>query len=179
MSSKNSLAIPLCLLVMGLAIACGSESPEKPSPAQAAADPAARGDSGSKAGACPPAMDVGRIVEIPMAVLHEGTRTYGGTRVCAYEASAEPRGVTVSIVSGPVAEQPQWREELQQSARTMAGRDATGIDVGAGGLAYGTRSKSEAATTIDDQLYQADITAFESIGDKREAMVELLRLAAR
>jgi len=55
------------------------------------------------------------------------------------------------------------------------------IAVGEGGWAYGSSSESKAAAVAGGHLYQAKMNyfLFGSIGDQKDAMVRVLKLAIR
>ena len=130
---------------------------------------------------CPSVTDVGETAGFTVQVLAGGTRSYGPAHICAYQATAEA-GVFVSISMAPFdpAEDPITR--VRSGAKTFLGgqADAERIDLGDGGYAYGSDSKSEAAARKGDRVFHAEIASTGGgIGAKKEAVIALLQLVVK
>ena len=156
-----------------MALACAGRD-------DAAAQRSAAG-SGSARSICLGADQVSRTVGFPVKVLPQGTRTYGDTEICAYQA-VDNQGVFVSLIMQPEGGEEDPIANVRSGAKVMLGAqaDADPVAIGDGGYAYGSESKSEAAVKKGNRVYSADITASAgSTGDKKAAVIELLRQIVR
>lgn len=130
---------------------------------------------------CLGADQVTRTVGFPVQVLPQGTRSYGDTEICAYQA-VEDQGVFVSLTAQPAGGEADPIARVRSGAKTLLGAQAEAdpVAIGDGGYAYGSGSKSEAAVRKGNRVYHADITASAgSTGDKKAAVIELLRQIVR
>lgn len=84
--------------------------------------------------------------------------------------------VSVSIVKGAELIADEVKQEFRTEARNN-GAEVRSIDVGEGGLAYGS-PRASAAITESDGLIQVDVfgTGGQQIGDKSEEAIELLEV---
>ena len=124
---------------------------------------------------------VSQTVGFPVTVLAQGTRSYGDTEICAYQA-VESQGVFVSLIVQPVGgeEDPIAGVKAGPKALLGAQAEADPVAIGDGGYAYGSDTKSEAAVRKGNRVYYADVTASAgSTGDKKAAVIELLRQIVR
>ena len=129
-------------------------------------------DSGSAS-----AQEVGQLVGFPVRVLPEGTRSFGPAEMCAYEGTEARKETFVSLSVEPAGGEEDPIHGVKESARTWlgAGAEAEPIEVGDGGVAFGSSSQSEAAARKGDRVYRAQVGAMTgSPGDKKEAMIALL-----
>ncbi len=130
---------------------------------------------------CLGADQVSRTVGFAVKVLPQGTRRHGDTEICAYQA-VENQGVFVGLIVQPEGGEEDPIASVRSGAKVMLGAqaDAEPVAIGDGGYAYGSDSKSEAAVKKGNRVYLADITASAgSTGDKKDAVIELLRQIVR
>jgi hypothetical protein len=130
---------------------------------------------------CLAADEVTRTVGFPVKVLPQGTRSYGATEICAYQA-VDNQGVLVSLTVQPEGGETDPMAGVRSGAKAFLGAQAEAepVAIGDGGYAYGSGSKSEAAVKKGNRIYHADITASAgSTGDKKAAVIELLRQIVR
>ncbi len=94
---------------------------------------------------------------------------------CAYSSGGQAAGV--SIVSGAGLIGDEVLAELESTAEAN-GTEATSIDEGEDGKAFGSPMRSEAATKADDHIVQVEIFSegADPIGDKKDEAVEILSL---
>ena len=94
---------------------------------------------------------------------------------CAYSSGGQGPGV--SIVSGAGLISDEVLSELESTAESN-GTQATSIDEGEDGKAFGSAMRSEAATKADDHIVQVEIFSegTDPIGDKMDEAVEILSL---
>jgi len=94
---------------------------------------------------------------------------------CNYTSRGETAGVAIVSGAGLISE--EVIAELESEAQTN-GTEATSIDGGDGGKAFGSPMRSEAATEADGHIVEVDIFAegTDPIGDKRDEAVEILEL---
>jgi len=102
---------------------------------------------------------------------------------CQYEMTGRYRGTFLEVTGDPASKADSVFGELKQATKGMKGMDAEPdkIDVGAGGLAYGSNSLSAAAAVAGPRVWQAKLEYLmsNSIGDQKDAMVRVLQLVAR
>ena len=154
-----------CVLLMSLAptVGCGSDARSQ--------------NPGASAGTpfCPDAAHVTQAVGFAVRDLPAGTRSHGEAQMCAYQSTDASQGAFVSISVQPADPQNDRVAELRSSAKLLAGADAEPIQVGEGGYAYGSGSKSEAAARQGGRVFHVEaMSTGESIGNKRDAVVALL-----
>jgi len=129
---------------------------------------------------CPSVEDMSTAVGSPVSF----TRSFGGKwMTCMYELTGEYRGVFVELTTQPATRADEVFAELRRVTKGMNGQNATPdpVELGQGGLAFGSGSVSRAAVVANGRLYQASIEymGLESIGDRKDAMVRVLELAIR
>jgi hypothetical protein len=124
---------------------------------------------------CPTAEDVSEIIGSDVDLATSGNLVVAAG--CAYTSAEANGGAGVSIVSGAGLIDDEVLADLETSAEGD-GAETTSIDVGDDGLAYGSPSRSEAATKADDHIVQVEIFAesADPIGDKLDEAVELLEI---
>jgi hypothetical protein len=122
---------------------------------------------------CPTEGDVSDLIGYDVNLATSGTIVVASG--CTYTSTEETGGAGVSIVSGSGLIDEEVLDELRATAESN-GTEASSIDVGDDGLAFGSESRSEAATREDGKIIQVEIFAegAEPIGDKRDEAVELL-----
>ncbi len=122
---------------------------------------------------CPTADDISDIVGYDVNLATSGSIVVASG--CGYTSAEASGGAGVSIVSGSGLIADEVLAELENTAQSN-GVEATSIDVGDDGRAFGAESRSEAATKADGRVVTVQIFAEggESIGDKRDAAVEIL-----
>jgi hypothetical protein len=139
----------------------------------------ARAATGGAAPACLPAADVSRTVGFEVQELRPGSQARADYMICAYQATNAALGASVTTVLGPASASEELFAEMRESAESFlgAGKEPEAIQVGERGYAYGSKSKSEAAAVSGGRLYHAEAggVGSASIGDKKAAMVEVLR----
>ena len=125
----------------------------------------------SAAAFCPTAAEVTESVGFPVKVFPQGTRAYGQAEMCAYQgASSANTMISISVQPYDANEDPI--ADLRASAKRLSGAEAERIDIGDGGYAYGSKSKSEAAARKGSRVYHAEIMG---APDKKPAAVALLK----
>jgi hypothetical protein len=142
--------------------------------AQAAAVAARKPTNG-----CPGVDEVGQAAGFPVTF----TTSLGSTwSKCMYEMTGRYRGNFLELSRQPKARADAIFAQMQQSVRMMKGADAKPdrIDLGSGGWAFGSNSKSEAAAVVGSQVYHAELSyMLADVGDQKEAMVRVLEVASR
>ncbi len=103
--------------------------------------------------------------------------------MCAYQATDLP-GVYVSISVQPADADPDEDPivQLRSAAKTLLGSQAEAerIEVGDGGFAYGSASRSEAAARRGNRVFHADIgSTGAGLGDKKAAAIALLQYVVK
>jgi hypothetical protein len=117
---------------------------------------------------------VGEIVEMPVRLVANVMRSGGR---CAYQLQVDPTvSIELSVQSARNAD--QVFGAIQSGAKIMMGASAQAdrIEVGEGGWAFGSGSKSEAAAQADGKLYHARMTypLSTTIPNRKDAMVRLV-----
>lgn len=126
-------------------------------------------------GFCPTATQVSEAVGFQVRVFPAGTRSYGPAEMCAYQSTSQS-GVMVSVSVQPADPREDPVAEVRSAARTFTGADAERITLGDGGYAYGSKSKSEAATRSGNRVFHAEI---QGAGPKKAEVVALLSRVLR
>jgi hypothetical protein len=145
-----------------------------------APEPAAVSSAGGGSSGCPSPADVGAAVGVPVTVVRadDGSPDW---MTCNYQLTGRYRGVFLELTTQPAARAETRFAELKEEVRSAKGPDAlpVRIAVGEGGWAYGSSSGSTAAAVAGGRVYRATMNyfAFGSIGDQRDAMVRVLKLA--
>ena len=134
----------------------------------------------AKGSPCPSVEDISTAVGSPVTF----TTSIGGKwMTCMYELTDPHRGVFVELTTQPATRADEAYAELRRVTKGMNGQNATPdpVELGEGGLAFGSGSMSRAAVVAKGVLYQAsmDYMAVEGIGDRKDAMVRVLKLAMR
>jgi hypothetical protein len=134
----------------------------------------------AKGSPCPSAEHISTAVGSPVTF----TTSFGARwMTCMYELTDPYRGVFVELTTQPATRADEAYAELRRVTKGMNGQDATPdpVELGEGGLAFGSGSMSRAAVVAKGVLYQAsmDYMAVEGIGDRKDAMVRVLQLAIR
>jgi hypothetical protein len=128
---------------------------------------------------CPGVDEVGQAAGFPVTF----TTSLGSTwSKCMYEMTGRYRGNFLELSRQPKARADAIFAQMQQSVRMMKGADAKPdqIDVGSGGWAFGSNSKSEAAAVVGSQVYHVELSyMLADLGDQKEAMVRVLEVASR
>lgn len=131
-------------------------------------------------GDCPGVEQVGQAAGFPVTF----TQSIGGTwSHCTYEMAGRYRGNFLELSRQPATRADAIFTEMQQAVKLMKGGEARPdrIDLGSGGWAFGSNSKSEAAAVIGSQVWRAELTYMLAgdIGDQKQAMVKVLEAVAR
>lgn len=146
-----------------------------------------RGTAGGGAGArpgvsaaapsCPDAAYVSSTIGFNVRSMSGPGGGGGGAMLCAYQATDPALGAFVSIAAAPLAPGEDPLADVRAAATTYLGARgaAEPIDVGERGYAYGSASKSEAAAIRSSRVYRVDVTATSAIGDRKAAVVTILR----
>ena len=169
----NRVSDGVVVMVAWLALACTDRD------GATAQRPATGGSSAQSI--CLGADQVSKTVGFPVRVLAQGTRSYGDTEICAYQA-VESQGVFVSLIVQPVGGDEDPIASVKSGPKALLGAqaEADSVAIGDGGYAYGSDTKSEAAVKKGNRVYHADVTASAgSAGDKKAAVIELLRQIVR
>lgn len=131
----------------------------------------------AKGSACPSVEDMTTAMGTPVTF----TQSVGG--YCMYELTGRYRGVFIELTTQPASRADDVYADMRRVVKGMKGQEATPdrVDLGDGGWAFGSGSRSRAAVVAKGRLYQANMNymAFESIGDQKDAMVRVLELAIR
>jgi hypothetical protein len=147
---------------------------------------AARGVAAGKAkrstGGCPTVEQVGEAAGFEVTF----TQSLGPANrwsLCQYEMTGRYRGNFLELGRQPASLADAIFADLKGSVKVMKGTGAEPdrIDVGSGGWAFGSNSKSEAAAVAGPNVYRASLAYMLAgdIGDQKEAMVRVLKLVAR
>ncbi len=144
------------------------------------AKPAASAAGGQLRGGCPAVEQVGQAAGFPVTF----TQSIGSTwSRCMYEMTGRYRGNFLELGRQPAPRADAIFAEMQQAVKIMKGGDAKPerIDLGSGGWAFGSNSKSEAAAVVGSQVYRASLSYMLAgdIGDQKDAMVRVLEAVAR
>jgi len=131
---------------------------------------APRAASRSAAPACPDAAYISTAIGFPVRAMPAPAAASPGTLLCGYRATDTRLGAFVSIAMAPVAPGEDPMGEIQ-----AAGMGAEPIDVGERAYAWGSPSKSEAAALRASRVYHVDVTATTPIGDRKAAVIAILR----
>ena len=124
---------------------------------------------------CPAADEVTAAVGFPVKAFPQGTRAYGQAEMCAYQgASSASTMISISVQPYDANEDPIV--DLRGSAKRLSGAEAERIDIGDGGYAYGSKTKSEAAARKGSRVYHAEIVG---APDKKAAAIALLKRAVK
>jgi hypothetical protein len=131
-------------------------------------------------GGCPAVEQVGEAAGFPLTF----TQSLGNPwSRCMYEMTGRYRGNFLQLGRQPAARADAIFAEMQQAVKVMKGETAKPerIDLGSGGWAFGSNSKSEAAAVVGSQVYRVslDYMLAGDIGDQKDAMVRVLEAAAR
>jgi hypothetical protein len=105
----------------------------------------------------------------------------GAVTIAAFPATDQTThaGVNVAILVAPASFAQQAIDDITASAE-LAGTGTQSVDLGKGGLSYGSTQRSAAATVVGGKLVGVTIgtTGLSSLGDKRDAAVVVLRKVA-
>lgn len=120
---------------------------------------------------CPTADDVSDIIGHDVELAASGSIIVASG--CNYTSSGDTAGVSIVSGSGLIAA--EVIADLESEAQGN-GTEASSIDVGDGGKAYGSPMRSAAATEDDGNIVEVEIFSegTEPIGDKRDEAVEIL-----
>jgi hypothetical protein len=139
--------------------------------------PEASASAGRPGNGCPSAEQVGQAAGFPLTF----TQSIGGT--CMYEMNGRYRGNFLELNRQPASQAEAIFAEIRQRVKVMKGTaaEADRIDLGSGGWAFGSNSKSEAAAVVGSQVWRASLSYMLAgdIGDQKDAMVRVLKLVAR
>ncbi len=124
---------------------------------------------------CPSAEDVSDIVGHPVDLAMSGNLLVASG--CTYPSAHGEGGAGVSIVRGSGLIADEVLGELESTAQAN-GAEADSIDVGDGGKAFGSPTRSQAATRSGGSVVEVEIFSegTEPIGDKKDEAVELLEI---
>lgn len=122
---------------------------------------------------CPTADDVSDIIGYDVELAASGSIIVASG--CNYTSADDTAGVGIVSGSGLIAE--EVIEELESEAQGN-GTEATSIDAGEGGKAYGSAMRSAAATQSDGNVVEVEIFSegTEPIGDKKDEAEEILEI---
>jgi hypothetical protein len=152
-------------------LACGERAAGESAAGERTVHAAAKGP------ACPSVEDMTTAMGSPVTF----TRSFGS--ICMYELTGANRGVFVELITQPATRADDVFADMRRVVKGMKGQDATPdrVDLGDGGWAFGSNSMSRAAVLAKGRLYQSnmDYMGSETIGDQKEAMVRVLKLAIR
>ena len=120
---------------------------------------------------CPTADDVSDIIGYDVELAGSGNVLVASG--CGYTSAGDTAGVSIVSGSGLIAE--EVIGDLESEAQGN-GTEASSIDAGDGGKAYGSPMRSAAATEDSGNVVEVEIFAegTEPIGDKRDEAVEIL-----
>ncbi len=154
------------VLALGLAAACGAGERAK----AASGGDGPRRASREALSSCPDAGYIATAIGFPVRAMPAPPAAGPGTLLCAYRATDRKLGAFVSIAMAPVAP----GEDPLAEIRTPE-KGAEPVDVGERAYAYGSPSKSEAAALRASRIYHVDVTAATPIGDRKAAVIAILR----
>ena len=154
---------------------------------RASGETAAGGSAGKPAGsaksACPTVEQVGQAAGFQVTFSSSIGSSPDTWMACQYEMTGRHRGNFLELFGDPASKADSVFGEMKQAVKGMKGIDAQldKIDVGTQGWAYGSNSLSEAATIAGSHVWHARLEYLmsNSIGDQKEAMVNVLKLVAR
>ena len=123
---------------------------------------------------CLPEGVVGEIVEMPVRLVANLMKSGA---LCGYQLQVDPT-VSIELSVQPAQRADAVFEAIQSGAKITMGASAQAdrIEVGEGGWAYGSGSRSEAAAKADGKLYRARMTypLSPTIPNQKDAMVRLI-----
>ena len=162
------------VLAVVVVVAAGCAGGERGAPAGRAE---ARPGNVAAVSACPDAAWISSTIGFSVRSMSTPGAAGGGAMLCAYQATDPALGAFVSIAAAPLAPGEDPLADVQAAAATYVGAQgaAEPIDVGERGCAYGSGSKSEAAAIRSSRVYRVDVTATRAIGDRKAAVVAILR----
>jgi hypothetical protein len=120
---------------------------------------------------CPTADNVSDIIGYDVELAASGSIIVASG--CNYTSAGDSAGVTIVSSSGLIAE--EVISDLESEAQGN-GTEASSIDAGDGGKAYGSDMRSAAATKDEGNAVEVEIFSegTEPIGNKRDEAVEIL-----
>jgi hypothetical protein len=120
---------------------------------------------------CPTADDVSDIIGYDVELAASGSVIVASG--CNYTSSGDTAGVSIVSGSGLIAE--EVISDLESEAQGN-GTEASSIDAGDGGRAYGSAMRSAAATQDDGKVVEVEIFSegTEPVGDEKDEAVEIL-----
>lgn len=124
---------------------------------------------------CPTADDVSDIVGYDVDLATSGNIVVASG--CTYTSAEANGGAGVAVVSGQGLVADDVLDELETEAQAN-GAETSSIDVGDDGRAFGSATRSEAATKAGGHIVQVEIFAEGAppIGDKKDEAVEILEI---
>jgi hypothetical protein len=125
----------------------------------------------SAAAFCPSASEVSADLGIAVRVLPQGTMTHGSSEICAWLATSS-QAISISLTAQPYDAKEDPIARVRSSAKLMTGVEAERIDIGDGGYAYGSKTKSEAAARKGNRVYYAEVIG---APDKKAGVIALLK----
>jgi hypothetical protein len=130
-------------------------------------------------GGCPDPEQIEKAAGFPVTF----TQAIGSSwSMCQYELTGRYRGNFLELARQPASLAEPMYAEMRQTVKVMKGANATldKIDVGSGGWAYGSNSKSDAAAVVGSHAYRATLAyMLADLGDQKDAMVRILQAVAR
>ena len=145
--------------------------------------PAASAAARKTTNGCPAVEQVGQAAGFPVTFTQSLGAPPDRWSQCHYEMTGRYRGNFLELGRQPASRADAIFAEIQQAVKVMKGADAKPdrIDLGSGGWAFGSNSRSEAAAVVGAQVWRANLSYMLAgdIGDQKEAMVRVLEAVAR
>jgi hypothetical protein len=131
---------------------------------------------------CPSATDMGAAAGFDVSMTASVGSSPDRWVMCQYEMTGRYRGNFVEVSGQPASKADSVFGDIKRAVKGMRGvnAEADRLDLGSGGLAYGSNSLSEAAAVVGNHVYHArmEYMGFNTIGDQKDAMVRVLKLVA-
>lgn len=176
---SRSLALVLFTALAACTLgACGDRASGK----TAAAGSAAAKPGRSAPSACPSVEQVSAAAGFTVTFAQSIGSDPDTWMICQYEMTGRYRGNFLALTGEPASKAESVYTNIKRAVKGMKGQDAEAerLDLGNGGWAYGSNSRSEAAALVGSHVYHAalEYMGLGSIGDQKEAMVRVLKLIA-
>lgn len=169
------------VLLTALATGCGTSGDNQAAPGDTAGAPATSGVRKPTTSIPAVCLDEATISDlVGFAVAFEQTTLKSNAQAvnCTFPATDQTNhaGVNVAILVAPASYGQVAIDDITASA-ARAGVSTQPVDLGQGGLSYGSSQRSAAATVVGDKVVGITIgtTGPSSLGDKRAAAVAVLR----
>lgn len=169
------------VIIAALASGCGSTEDTGAGGAPPAAADARQPDTTRIPEVCLDETTISGLVGFTVKVEPSTLKSNAQAVNCTFPATDQTNhaGLNVAILVAPASFAQQAIDDITASA-DRAGTGTQAVDLGQGGLSYGSSQRSAAATVIGGKLIGVTIDSMglSKLGDKRDAAVAVLRQVA-